>query len=121
MQYLTILFTDTHFGTHNNSMGWFKSQKEFIEKQFIPHLKEKKEEGYAIRLIHCGDVFDSRSTINSYIATGVVKMFNDILNIVDKFIIVAGNHDFFQPDSDSVDTVNLIFKQLALIDRKSVV
>jgi len=117
MKYITVLITDTHFGTHNNSMTWLRSQKEFFDKQVIPHLKELKNSEYSIRLIHCGDVFDSRSTINSYVATQVVKLFDQMCDVVDKLLIVNGNHDFYQPSDDSVDTVTLIFKQLQLIHK----
>lgn len=114
MKYITVLITDTHFGTHNNSLTWLKSQLSFFNNQFIPHIKELKEKGYSVRLVHCGDVFDSRSTINSYIANTVVKLFDELCGLVDKMIIVNGNHDFYQPSDDSVDTVNLLFKQLQL-------
>lgn len=113
-KYLTILFTDTHFGTHNNSMTWFKSQKDFIENQFIPYLEQRKQDGYRIRVVHCGDVFDSRSTINSYIASNVLDMFSKICETADKFVIVGGNHDYYSPSSDSVDTINLVFGELVL-------
>ena len=113
-KYITVLITDTHFGTHNSSMTWLKSQKEFFDKQLIPHLKKRKKEGYMVRLIHCGDVFDSRSTINTFIATTVVDLFSQICEIVDRFYIVAGNHDYYSPEVDDVDTVRLIFRQLEL-------
>ena len=113
-KYITVLITDTHFGTHNSSMTWLKSQKLFFDKQFIPHLKKLKKEKYKVRVIHCGDVFDSRSTINTYIATTVVDLFSQICEIVDRFYIVAGNHDYYSPESDNVDTIRLIFKQLEL-------
>lgn len=113
-KYLTVLMTDTHFGTHNCSLTWLKSQKEFFDKQLIPHLQKRKKEGWGIRLVHCGDVFDSRSTVNTYIATTVVNLFSQICEIVDKFVIVGGNHDFFSPELDDIDTVTLIFNQLKL-------
>jgi DNA repair exonuclease SbcCD nuclease subunit len=113
-KYITVLITDTHFGTHNSSMTWLKSQKEFFDKQLIPHLKKRKKEGYRVRLIHCGDVFDSRSTINTYIATAVVDLFSQICEIVDRFYIVGGNHDYYSPEVDDVDTIGLIFNQLRL-------
>ena len=114
MKYITVLITDTHFGTHNCSLTWLKSQKEFFDKQLIPHLKKLKKDGYLVRLIHCGDVFDSRSTVNTYIATTVVDLFSQICEIVDRFIIVSGNHDYYSPETDNVDTVRLIFRQLEL-------
>jgi len=113
-KYLTVLVSDTHFGTHNCSMTWLKSQKEFFEKQFIPHLKKRKKEGYQVRVVHCGDVFDSRSTINTYIATAVVDLFSQICEIVDRFVIVGGNHDYYSPEVDDVDTIGLVFNQLHL-------
>ena len=113
-KYLTVLITDTHFGTHNSSLTWLKSQKEFFDKQFIPHLKKRKKEGYLVRVVHCGDVFDSRSTINTYIATEVVDLFSQICENVDRFVIVSGNHDYYGEKIEDVDTVTLMFKQLQL-------
>lgn len=113
-KYITVIITDTHFGTHNSTMTWLKSQKAFFDKQFIPHLKKLKKEKYMVRVIHCGDVFDSRSTINSYIASTVVDIFSEICEIVDRFYIVGGNHDYYSPEADDVDTVKLIFEQLRL-------
>lgn len=114
MKYITILITDTHFGTHNSSLTWLKSQKEFFEKQLIPHLKKRKKEGYSIRVVHCGDVFDSRSTINTYIATAVVDLFSQICDTVDRFVVVGGNHDYYGEKIEDVDTVTLMFHQLQL-------
>ena len=74
---IDVIFTDTHFGWKNNSMTWLNSQLDFIYKQFIPKLKELSKIN-DVRVIHCGDVFDSRSTISTYVATKIVKAFADI-------------------------------------------
>lgn len=104
---IDVVFTDTHFGWKNNSMNWLNSQINFIYNQFIPTIKQlsKKE---SVRVIHCGDVFDSRSTISTYVATKVVQAFKDIRNVCNDFVIVCGNHDFYSPNSDTVNTVNLL-------------
>jgi hypothetical protein len=73
-----FLFTDTHFGVKNHSMTWWKSQRDFIYQQFMPAIKEYNDD---IRVIHLGDVFDSRSGINTLIAAGVRKLFEDIAAI----------------------------------------
>ena len=114
---ITVLFTDTHFGVKNNSITWLQSQLDFIYKQFIPELTELKRTHPKdrINLIHLGDVFDSRSTISTYIATKVVKIFSDIRSECDEFIIVCGNHDFYSPNSDTVNTVTLLFGNLDII------
>lgn len=108
---IDVLFTDTHFGWKNNSMTWLNSQMNFIYKQFIPTIKKlsKKE---PVRVIHLGDVFDSRSTISTYVATKVVEAFKDIRSVCNEFVIVCGNHDFYSPNSDTVNTVTLLLNNI---------
>lgn len=105
----TILITDTHFGTRQNSITWLNSQSKFIYQQLIPYIKSCNEE---VKLIHLGDVFDSRSTISTMVASRVVHMFKDLSDIVDEFIIIGGNHDYYSPNSNTVDTINLLFGHL---------
>jgi DNA repair exonuclease SbcCD nuclease subunit len=108
---IDVVFTDTHFGWKNNSMTWLNSQMDFIYKQFIPAIKQLSKTE-PVRVIHCGDVFDSRSTISTYVATKVVQAFKDIRSVCDDFVIVCGNHDFYSPNSDEVNTVNLFMNNL---------
>lgn len=106
---MKIMITDTHFGVKQNSINWLNSQLDFIYKQLIPYINSQK--GYK-QLIHLGDVFDSRSTISTYVATKVIEAFKDLRDCVDDFIIIGGNHDFYSPNSDSIDTVNLLLSNL---------
>lgn len=108
---ITILFTDTHYGIKNNSMTWLKSQMDFIYKQLLPYIKDQQK-SHSIRLIHLGDVFDSRSSISTMVASTVVKAFGELRSNVDSFYIIAGNHDFYSPTSDSVNTLSLLFDQM---------
>lgn len=106
-----ILFTDTHFGTRNNSMTWWKSQSDFIYKQFIPYIESLNE---PVRIIHLGDVFDSRSSLSTFIMKEVHKLFVDIANIknVISIIVIAGNHDFYSPTSDEWSGIELVLKNV---------
>lgn len=104
-----VIITDTHFGVKNNSITWFNSQSEFIYKQLIPHIKTIKDE---VRLIHMGDVFDSRSTISVYIAKKVRQIFKDLAAICKDVIVVAGNHDFYSPVSDEYDSLGLVLNNI---------
>ena len=108
----TVLFTDTHFGVKNNSMTWLNSQLDFIYKQFIPDLEDLRKQGHTITLIHLGDVFDSRSTISTYVATKVREAFYDLRQVVDKFHIIAGNHDYYSPNSSEVCSIDLLLHGL---------
>ena len=109
---IDVIFTDTHFGWKNNSMTWLNSQMDFIYKQFIPEIKALKYLHGEVRVIHCGDVFDSRSTIGTYVASKVVQAFKDIRSVCDEFVILCGNHDFYSPNSDTVNTVKLFMSHL---------
>lgn len=104
-----VIITDTHFGVKNNSMTWFVSQSDFIYKQLIPYIKTINDE---VRLIHMGDVFDSRSTISIYIAKKVRQIFKDLSKVCDDIIIVAGNHDFYSPNSDEYDSLSLVLNNI---------
>lgn len=108
---IDVILTDTHFGWKNNSMTWLNSQLDFIYKQFIPALNHISHDD-DVRVIHCGDVFDSRSTISTYVASKVVQAFKDIRSNCKEFIIVCGNHDFYSPNSDTINTVKLFMSNL---------
>lgn len=90
-------------------MTWLNSQLDFMYDQFIPALKKAITAGAKPHVIHMGDVFDSRSTISTYVATKVVELFREIVSIAP-VTIVAGNHDFYSPNSDEVDTLTLLLK-----------
>ena len=113
---IKVLFTDTHFGVKNNSMSWLQSQLDFIYKQFIPELTKLKRTHPKdrVNLIHLGDVFDSRSTISTYVATKVREAFAELRNVVDEFDIIAGNHDYYSPNSDDVCSIDLLLSGLGI-------
>lgn len=101
-----LLITDTHFGCRQNSTTWLKSQLRFIDEQIIPYLKSHPN----TRIIHLGDVFDSRSSISPMIAKIVRDKFVEISKYTPDFIIIAGNHDFYSPANDDYDTLSMVFR-----------
>lgn len=109
-----ILFTDTHFGARQNSMTWLKSQLDFIDKNLIPKIQKRKRDGNRVKLIHCGDVFDSRSAISPLVAKKVREKFIELAQLADEFIIIAGNHDFYSPNSDEIDTLSMVFRDCGI-------
>lgn len=105
-----FLFADTHFGLRSYSMIWWNAQKRFIYEQFIPAIKQYKE----VRIIHLGDVFDNRSGVNILIARGVRKIFKDLAALpnVQEIIVIAGNHDFYSPVSDSDASLDIVLNHI---------
>lgn len=109
-----ILFTDTHFGVKLNSVTWLKSQAAFIEEQLIPYIEGLDEH---ILLVHLGDVFDSRSTISTMVAKRVHELFTELASIsnVEEFIVIGGNHDYYYPTSNEVDSLELMLSDIKKI------
>lgn len=105
----TILITDTHFGVKQNSYTWLISQLDFIYEQLIPYIKSSDDR---FNIIHLGDVFDSRSSISTMVAAKVVEAFKELRSLVNKFTIIAGNHDYYSPNSKEIDTLNLVLQNL---------
>jgi DNA repair exonuclease SbcCD nuclease subunit len=64
------------------------------------------------KLYHCGDVFDSRSTLNTLVAKTVRQAFIDMAEVFDEIVVIAGNHDFYSPTDDSVDSVTLVLSNI---------
>ena len=102
-----VLFTDTHFGCKNNSVTWFRSQEKFINEELIPYIEETKPD----EVIHLGDVFDIRSTVSVMIGDQVREMFKRIATMT-RVIVIGGNHDFYSPNSDKYNSIDLILRDI---------
>lgn len=97
-----INITDTHFGVRSNSVEWMEIQYDFFRKWFIPLLKKNYKPGDAI--IHSGDVFDSRQSINLKVMNMALDIFNEISSIMPVFII-CGNHDIYHKKSNDINSL----------------
>ena len=60
-----FLISDTHFGIRSNSREWMDIIESYFYDFFIPLLKKEGRPGDII--VHCGDTFDSRQSLNLYI------------------------------------------------------
>ncbi len=120
-----IIITDTHFGTKNNSLFWCSKQMDFLDTVLIPYLENETSPW---KLVHLGDVFDSRAVVSSKIVDEVDKRFAKINDICVKtgneMIIIGGNHDYFSPENDSVSFLNILLRNysaITLLTRQSMV
>ena len=110
-----IIITDTHFGVRNNSMKFLESQKKLFSQlyDYMLHCENSRFD-----LIHLGDLFDSRSTVSFYIMSEVKNILlrlNEILkyrNKENRFIFVAGNHDFYSPLDDNINSLDTYIRHL---------
>jgi calcineurin-like phosphoesterase family protein len=99
------MITDTHLGVRNSSVEWLDIMKEYFRDFFIPLLKKEKKEGDF--LVHLGDVFDSRHSLNLLVMNEGISIFEEISKIMP-VVIILGNHDIYKKNSNDVNSVKVL-------------
>lgn len=99
-----INISDTHFGVRSNSNEWMEIQKSYFYDFFIPLIKKNYQKGDAI--IHTGDVFDSRQSLNLKVMNMAMDIFQEISKIMPVFII-CGNHDIYHKKTNDINSVKI--------------
>ena len=97
-----IIISDTHFGVRSNSVEWMEIQQDYFYNWFIPLLKKNFKSGDA--LIHTGDVFDSRQSLNLKVMNIALEIFDSISKIMPVYII-CGNHDIYHKNTNTVNSL----------------
>ena len=109
-----LVISDTHFGSHQNSLTWNQYLLQFFEKQFIPYLKHLKDTSKnPINLIHTGDVYDSRTSLNPNIIQHTHDLFKQLTQYVDNFYILSGNHDHYYNENPHPCNINLTLSHIS--------
>lgn len=99
------MISDTHFGVYLNNLDkWLDMIEDYFYNFFIPYLKSTVEEGDI--LIHCGDLYDNRTSIPIIASYKAERILLELSNILPVHIIV-GNHDLWNKGSNDVNSVRL--------------
>jgi DNA repair exonuclease SbcCD nuclease subunit len=98
------LISDTHLGVRSNSKEWMENIEKYFYDFFIPLLKKHYRPGDV--LVHCGDVFDSRQSINLYIMNKGIEIFEEISKVLPLYMII-GNHDIFMKSSNEINSLKV--------------
>lgn len=97
------MISDTHFGKYNNEIEkWLKIMHDYFYDFFIPMLKANAKAGD--KVVHLGDVYDNRNSLNLKVVDFTVKLFEDIAEIIDVHIL-TGNHDNFNQSNSEINSV----------------
>jgi len=102
---LSAIIADTHLGAHKNS-EWFHGQMII----WADWLVEKCKENNIKKLRILGDVFNSRSTVNTRTLNWALDIILDKFSYFDDVWIIVGNHDAYYKNSTDIASVN-IFKR----------
>lgn len=99
--------TDTHLGVRNNSNEWIDQTREYFFDWFFPLVKKNYQPGDV--LIHLGDFFDSRQSINLKVLNLGISIAEELSNIFsDGVYIIIGNHDIFGKNTNEVNSLKSI-------------
>ena len=100
-----FITTDWHFGVYLNNLDkWLNMMEDYFYNSFIPYIKENSQPGDI--LIHCGDLYDNRTSIPIIASYKAEKILIEISKILPLHIIV-GNHDLYNKGTNDVNSVRL--------------
>lgn len=96
--------TDTHLGVRNNSNEWLDQMREYFFDWFFPLVEKHYQTGDI--LVHLGDYFDSRQSINLKVLDLGVEIAEKASSVFkDGVYIILGNHDVWGKSSNDVNSL----------------
>jgi DNA repair exonuclease SbcCD nuclease subunit len=96
--------TDTHLGVRNSSEDWINIHRNYFYEWFIPLVKKNYRDGDI--LMHLGDVYDSRQSLNLKVLNLGIEIFEDLSAIFkDGIFIICGNHDIFGRNTNEINSL----------------
>ena len=99
------IITDTHYGARKGSKHLHDYFELFYKNLFFPALKEHKVES----VIHMGDAFDSRKSIDYQSLEWAKRVVFDPLKKYDVHMII-GNHDTYYKNTNTVNSPELLLQ-----------
>jgi len=104
------IFTDSHFGARKGSKLFHDYFEQFYKNVFFPTL-EKEE---ITTVLHLGDAFDSRKSIDYQSLEWTKRVVLDPLLKYDVHMLV-GNHDAYYKNTNSVNSPSLLLQNYSNI------
>ena len=97
------LIADLHIGVKKSDQTFQASQMKFFTEQFVYELREQSID----TIIVCGDVFDTRQSINVHTENVVLDLFKNTLKDFTVHMIV-GNHDIYHTTTTEVNSLKAL-------------
>lgn len=99
---LVAILNDTHAGIRNSSDIFMEYQERFYSEVFFPHLIENG----ITRILHLGDYYDNRKTVNFKTVHRNRKMFLEKLREHGMTMdIIPGNHDVYFKNTNELNAL----------------
>lgn len=101
------ILADTHFGIRNDKQVFLDSTHNFMSEVFFPYLEKNGID----TIIHLGDIFDKRKTLDVKTVDTAHECFFDVIREKKMDLhIILGNHDVYYRNTNAVNSVNILFK-----------
>ena len=97
------IFSDIHIGVDADSKVKLQEMKKCV-KWIIDTFKENKVDW----ILFCGDLFNSRYSINVNTLNAGIEVVQDLSYNFEKVILIEGNHDTYYKNSNSVNSVTFL-------------
>jgi DNA repair exonuclease SbcCD nuclease subunit len=99
--------TDTHLGVRNNSNEWIDYIRSYFFDWFFPLVKQNWKPGDI--LLHLGDYYDSRQSVNLKVLNLGVEVAEELSNLFPGGVyFIIGNHDIWGKNSNDVNSLKSI-------------
>lgn len=116
------ILNDTHAGIRNSSEIFMNYQEEFYRDIFFPYL----EENGINKILHLGDYYENRTSINFKALNHNRRIFLDQLRDRNVHMdIIAGNHDVYYKNTNQLNALKELLghymNEVRIIEKPSVV
>jgi predicted phosphodiesterase len=98
-----LVICDSHAGCRNDHPIFDASARRFFTEQFFPYIDKHNIK----QVLHLGDVFDRRTTINFQTLKSFREYFiNPVVERELEIQIIPGNHDVFHKNTNSLTSLD---------------
>ena len=116
------ILNDTHAGCRNNSEIFMDYQEKFYRDVFFPYLEEHGIK----KIIHLGDYYENRTSINFKALSHNRRIFLDELRIRGIHMdIIPGNHDVYYKNTNNLNALKELLghymSEVRIIEKPEVV
>jgi len=101
-----FIIADTHLGMRSSSVEWLDMVVDWFRQDFIPKARALARPGDI--LIHCGDVFDNRQSINLLVQHHAIGIIEELSKIFSGVYLLAGNHDVMRKNSNEISSLDCL-------------
>ena len=119
---LIAILNDTHCGCRNSSEIFMDYQEKFYSDVFFPYLEERGIK----KILHLGDYYENRTSINFKSLNHNRRIFLDELRIRGIHMdIIAGNHDVYYKNTNKLNSLKELLghymNEVRIIEKPEVV